>query len=169
MAHRRVTHTGKDSEGDITGLCNPTDGWYSRLTAAAIADIEAGTHSYYVEGGAGRTDIHVVHGPTRKYLRTDPNQIGADNLDDLPDCSPLREVLTSVVPIRLMWDADSTSTDLGTVESRLGDFADRLYDCTDGQWRIGRFLIHDDRSELSAKGRGVGHVHRSGPRLPLLV
>jgi hypothetical protein len=162
MADRRVTHTGKDSEGDITGLCDPSAGWYSRLTADAIADIESGAHTYYVEGASGRTDIHVVDGPTVKYLRTDPNQIGADNLDDLPDCSPLRQVLSSDVPIKLLWEADSTSTDLASVESRLAGFADRLYDCTDGQWRVGRFLIHDDRSELSSKGRGVGHVHRTG-------
>ena len=72
MADRRVTHTGKNLDGDITGLCNPDAEWYSRLTALAVADIEAGAHTYYVEGAGGRTNIHVVDGPHGKYLRTDP-------------------------------------------------------------------------------------------------
>lgn len=73
----------------------------------------------------------------------------------------LPEVLASDVPIRLMWQATAKGTDLSTVESRLAGFNDRLYDCTDGQWRVGRFFIHDDKSELSPTGRGVGHIHRT--------
>lgn len=161
MADRRVTHTGKNTQGDITGLCNPAEEWYSRLTARAIADIESGTHRYYVDSDSGRTDIHVVDDPDGKYLRTKANEQGSDNLDVLPTCTPLSEILVSDVPIRLLWDADSSTTDLATVENRLAGMADRLYDCTDGQWRIGRFLIHDDRSELAPKGKGVGHVHRT--------
>lgn len=161
VAERRVTHTGKNADGDITGLCNPEEDWYSRLTAAAVADIESGTHSYYVEGTGGRTRISVVDGPNGKYLRTAANRASADNLDDLPNCQPLSEALVSDVPIRLLWQADSSTTDLGTVEGKLSGFADRLYDCTDGQWRIGRFLIHDDRNELAPNGTGVGHIHRT--------
>ena len=70
--------------------------------------------------------------------------------------APLSEVWASKVPIRLMWRANSGLADLSTVENRLRQFNDRLYDCTDGQWRVGRFLIHDDRSELSPTGQGVG-------------
>lgn len=162
MADRRVTHTGKNADGDITGLCNPEAEWYSRLTAQAIVDIDTGAHTYYVESGGDRTNIQVVNGRHGKYLRTEANETSADNLDDLPTADPLFEALISDVPIRLLWDADSSTTDLGTVEGKLSGFADRLYDCTDGQWRIGRFLIHDDRSESSPNGTGVGHVHRSG-------
>lgn len=73
----------------------------------------------------------------------------------------LPEVLASDVPIRLLWQATASGSDLSTVENRLKAFNNRLYDCTDGQWRIGRFFIHDDRSELSPTGRGVGHIHRT--------
>ena len=161
MANRRVTHTGKNADGDITGLCNPKMAWYSRLTAQAVLDIQSKTHRYYVEAGGQQATIQVVNGPSGPYLRTRANNKSVDNLDDLPNCRPLSEALVSDVPIRLLWNANSSSSDLGTVESKLGDFADRLYDCTDGQWRIGRFLIHDDRSELSPQGTGVGHVHRT--------
>lgn len=131
------------------------------MIADAIADIESGDHSYYVQTGRTRTNIHVVKGRYGKYLRTDPNKQSTDNLDDLPLCHPLSEVLVSDVPIRLMWNADSSTTDLGTVEDRLRGLADRLFDCTDGQWRVGRFLVHDDRSELSPTAAGVGHIHRT--------
>lgn len=84
MASRRVTKTGKDKDGDITKLCGPT---WSASRAAAIRDIEFGYNSYYVQDGRGRTaDVHVVNGPTGKYLRTDPNSSCSDNLDNLPDC-----------------------------------------------------------------------------------
>ena len=80
----RVTATGKASDGDITRLCGR--GW-STSKATAIADIETGTFSYYVQDGNGRTaDVHVVNGPTGKYLRTDPNSSCSDNLSSLPDC-----------------------------------------------------------------------------------
>lgn len=161
MADRRVTHTGKSRNGNILGLCNPAEEWYSRLSADAIADIESGTHSYFVATAGARTDIHVVDAPVGKYLRTEANSRSSDNLDDLPTCQPLREIVASDVPIKLLWNASSSATDLGTVEGTLRGMADRLYDCTDGQWRIARYLIHDNRSELSSKGEGVGHVHRT--------
>ncbi len=74
----------------------------------------------------------------------------------------LPEVLASDARIKVLWNATATGTDMATVEDRLGDFNNRLYDCTDGQWRVGRFLIHDNRSELSDTGNGVGHIHRTG-------
>ena len=85
MADRRVTQTRKDSDGDITALCNPSAGWSPRLKNSAIGDIENGTHTYYVQS-TGRTDIHVVNGPTGKYLRTTADSGSANNLDNLPDC-----------------------------------------------------------------------------------
>ncbi|MBI4289614.1 MAG: hypothetical protein HY671_14455 [Chloroflexi bacterium] len=74
----------------------------------------------------------------------------------------LPEVWASHLPIKVLWRATATGNDLSTVESRLREFNNRLYDCTDGQWRVRLFLIHDDRSELSSTGKGVGHVHRTG-------
>ena len=84
MADRRVTSTGKDIYRDITSLC----GWWGRATKAeAIRDIEYGLHTYYVQDIFGRrANIHVVNGPSGKYLRTDPNSSCSDNLDNLPNC-----------------------------------------------------------------------------------
>jgi len=86
MADRRVTHTGKDDDGDITKVCNPTAGWSPRSKNDAIRDIEDGDHTYYVQDSKGRSDIIVVHGEHGKYLRTDPDGRAENNLDDLPDC-----------------------------------------------------------------------------------
>jgi len=84
MADRRVTRTGKDTNGNITSLCGS---WGSVTTATAIREIESGTNTYYVQDGYGRrADVHVVNGASGKYLRTDPNAICSDNLDNLPDC-----------------------------------------------------------------------------------
>lgn len=85
MADRKVTRTGKDNDGDITSLCG--DGfWSPRAKAGAISDIELGLHSYHVMSGGKRVGIHVVNGPSGKYLRTDPDATSKNNLDDLPDC-----------------------------------------------------------------------------------
>ncbi len=83
MADRRVKQTGKDPEGDITALCGD---WGRRVKTDAIRDIETNTHTYYVQEGGQRTDIHVVDGPTGKYLRSDRDPSSANNLDNLPDC-----------------------------------------------------------------------------------
>jgi len=87
MADRAVTQTGKDSDGDITGLCNPSAVWSPRRKADAISDIENGLHTYHVPWTTGRTEIRVVNGPNGKYLRTDRDNTQKNNLDDLPDCS----------------------------------------------------------------------------------
>ena len=80
----RVTSTGKDSDGDITALCGA---WGRTSKADAIREIESGVHAYYVQDSySRRADVHVVNGPTGKYLRTDPNSSCSDNLDSLPNC-----------------------------------------------------------------------------------
>ena len=83
MADRQVTSTGK-LFGDITALC----GWWGRTgKAVAIREIESGLHTYYVQDLYGRrANVHVVNGPSGKYLRTDPNSSCSDNLDNLPNC-----------------------------------------------------------------------------------
>lgn len=85
MADRRVTHTEKDSEGDITALCNPYS-WGQRAKADAIRDIENGIHTYYVDAAGSRSDVHVVSEGGDKYLRTDADTTSRNNLDNLPDC-----------------------------------------------------------------------------------
>ena len=86
MADRRVTQSRKNDEGDITALCNPAESWSPRFKANAISDIENGTHTYYVDRAGHRTSIHVVQGPTGKYLRTTADSGSSNNLDNLPHC-----------------------------------------------------------------------------------
>ena len=86
MADRGVTRSRKDEDGDITALCNPGQSWSPRPKRDVINDIESGQHSYFVQASGGRVDIHVVDGPSGKYLRTDPDKTTRNNLDDLPDC-----------------------------------------------------------------------------------
>lgn len=78
----------------------------------------------------------------------------------------LPEVWACDLRIKVLWNATATGGDLSMVENRLRDFNNRLYSCTDGQWRVGRFLIHDNRSELSSTDKGVGHIHRTGTHGP---
>lgn len=87
MATRRVTATGKDSDGDITKLCHGGMAWSPRSKANAISDIESNAHAYYVEDRQGRrADVHVAGSGSSKYLRTDPDSSCPNNLDNLPDC-----------------------------------------------------------------------------------
>jgi hypothetical protein len=80
--------------------------------------------------------------------------------------SRLPEVWASDLRVKLEWEANPVGSDLSAIESTLVGFNNRLYDCTDGQWRVGRFLIHDRRSELGSKDKGVGHVHRTDTHGP---
>jgi hypothetical protein len=86
MADRRVTHSRKDPDGDITALCNPGQTWSAALKSEAIRDIEGGSHTYYVDRAGYRTNVQVVVGATGKYLRTTADPSSANNLDNLPDC-----------------------------------------------------------------------------------
>ena len=87
MTRRAVYRTGKDSDGDITKLCNHGQHWSPRLRAGAISDIESGAHQYYVPWPDGTTtEIRVVNGTNGKYLRTDKDGTTKNNLGDLPDC-----------------------------------------------------------------------------------
>ncbi len=87
MTDRQVTKTRKDEEGDILALCNDATFWSPRDKEDAIIDIESRLYRYFVTWPDGKeTDIHVVEGPTGKYLRTDRDDTSKNNLDELPDC-----------------------------------------------------------------------------------
>lgn len=85
MADRRVTRTRKDNDRDILALCSETT-WSPRYKEDAIRDIEDHIHRYYVLVSGDEVDIKVVQGFRGKYLRTDPDKTGRNNLDELPDC-----------------------------------------------------------------------------------
>ena len=86
MAARQVKATGKNSDGDITALCNSGETWSPRSKAGAIADIEGALHTYHVGSGSSQTAIEVVNGATGKCLRTVADGSTGNNLDELPDC-----------------------------------------------------------------------------------
>ena len=86
MADRRVTATGKDSDGDITRLCNSGELWSPRSKADAVRDIETKTHSYYVDRAGHRSEVHVVTVGSKKHLRTNADKTSDNNLDNLPNC-----------------------------------------------------------------------------------
>ncbi|WP_437686501.1 DUF3892 domain-containing protein [Sorangium sp. So ce176] len=87
MAERQVTRTGKNTNGDITRLCNHGEHWSPRTKSEAIRDIDSGVHTYFVSWPDGRrTEVRVVSGPTGRYLRTDRDSTTRNNLADLPDC-----------------------------------------------------------------------------------
>ena len=86
MADRRVTKSGKDKDGDITSLCNPTGTWSPRRKADAIADIDSKSHRYYVNEAGHETDVRVITRDGKKHLQTTADKTSRNNLDNLPDC-----------------------------------------------------------------------------------
>ena len=88
MEKRIVRATEKDMDGDITALCNNFESWGRVSKTLAILQIEFKMYEYYARGiGAYKeSEIEVVDGPNGKYLRTKPDGIAANNLDNLPDC-----------------------------------------------------------------------------------
>ncbi|WP_277209237.1 DUF3892 domain-containing protein [Isoptericola croceus] len=83
MTDMRVTHSGKDRQGDIISI-GVKDQWVESAETA-IKNIELGRARYYVPWQSGSTWIKVVNGTTGKYLRTDRDGTARNNLDDLPD------------------------------------------------------------------------------------
>jgi hypothetical protein len=85
-----------DKNGKITGLLihsrgandvMTNQGWFTRQ--AIIDHINSGQTYMTISIGNGvwsmGAEVHVVHGKSGDYLRTDRNQIEADNLDSLPE------------------------------------------------------------------------------------
>lgn len=84
VVSRKVTKAGKDKDGDITSLCGS---WGSTSKVTAIAEIKAGTVSYYVQQpGTSATRVIVAGSWPREYLKTEPDGQVANNLDALPNC-----------------------------------------------------------------------------------
>jgi hypothetical protein len=89
MAYRiRVQCVTTNSHGTIThigGKRSDNSNW-KETVEKAIAQIENGTHQYYVSRNNKETDVEVVDGSAGKYLRTKPDSSTGNNLSDLPDC-----------------------------------------------------------------------------------
>lgn len=69
MADPRVTRTAKDSEGDITALCNENEPWSGETRTRSSTTSSLGANRSFVDEGTGRSVVQVVNGPTGKYLR----------------------------------------------------------------------------------------------------
>jgi Protein of unknown function (DUF3892) len=68
------------------GGSNP-DGTHWRLSLAeAVADIETGRRSFYVEDGGRRVRVIIAVHEARKYLKTEADGYSPDNLLSLPQC-----------------------------------------------------------------------------------
>jgi Protein of unknown function (DUF3892) len=64
-----------------------SDGTRWRQTLAeAIADIETGRRSFYVEAGGRRVRVIIAVHERRKYLKTEADGYSPDNLLSLPEC-----------------------------------------------------------------------------------
>lgn len=86
---RYVTQTGKDSDGDITALCNPSSYWRKVSKNQAIHEIDNRINQYAVSVHGREVEVIVRrHSQTgMKYLTTSPDGYSPNNLDDLPNCT----------------------------------------------------------------------------------
>ena len=98
MADRIVTHTFRNTEGDIVAIGNPEDSWQQRHKEWAISDIVAGRHRYFVQGSGGSLrPVDVISHASGPYLRARADSDTDNNLDNMPelDLSPWEVVLDS--------------------------------------------------------------------------
>ena len=72
MADRRITHSRKDTRGNITAVGYPGQYWSPRPTADAIRDIESRAHTYFVQWPEKRTEVRVVQGRHGQVLAHRP-------------------------------------------------------------------------------------------------
>lgn len=84
MSHRKVTHSRRDRQGDITHLGNPYEYWSPRAASDIITDIRTNAHTYYVPFQRGTVQVVVRQGTYRPYLATEPDNNLGNNLDNLP-------------------------------------------------------------------------------------
>lgn len=77
-AHERILNIG--------GV-NPDGARWKRSQQQAVADIEAGTYSYYVSVGGRNVDVIVATSQYgNKYVKTTADGEQPDNLLSLPEC-----------------------------------------------------------------------------------
>jgi hypothetical protein len=81
---REVTSV-KKKVGKITHVCNDGATWSPVAVSQAIQEIQAGTAKYFARRGDSAALIKVVSdGRGGFFLRSQPDQTSADNLDNLP-------------------------------------------------------------------------------------
>ena len=78
---KKITGIREDKNGRNTHVT--VDG-VTRPVGAVIQDINRGIAHRTDPPKGGGAPVHVVDGPTKPYLRTNPNNKSRDNLDNLP-------------------------------------------------------------------------------------
>lgn len=85
---RVVTNSRRNAQGVIEALCNPDESWSPRLVSDVIEDIETASFRYVVNDLLFGPGIHIVRMPnSNAYIRSNPDLLAANNLDNLPPCS----------------------------------------------------------------------------------
>jgi hypothetical protein len=74
-------------------------------------------------------------------------------------CAQYPNLVRTELRVRLDWSASPNDPRTQRVVSLLHQFNNRLYDATDGQWRIRKFHIYDVRGPISSDADGVPLIH----------
>lgn len=86
MGNRYVSRTGKDEAGEISLLCSPGAPWSPKTRLAAIRQIEAGSHRYWMSVQGREIPIEVAEGPRGKILHAKGRAGSTNGLRELPNC-----------------------------------------------------------------------------------
>ena len=86
VGNRYVSRTGKDEANEITLLCSPGAYWSPKTRQAAIRQIEAGSHRYWISQEGVTVLIEVAEGPRGKILHAKGRTGSVNGLRDLPNC-----------------------------------------------------------------------------------
>ena len=147
MADRTVTHTARNTHGDIVAIGNPQSDWHQRRVEWAISDIVAHRHEYFVSGNSGPIRIGIVNDSDGPYLRTFPDSTGENNLDELPvldlrpwevafDHAEILAVHAALVPHGTLGQVlllGGNEHDPANADNPLGFFNTRVYDVATNQ------------------------------------
>jgi hypothetical protein len=83
MSTKQVTHARRDKDGDITHLGSTSPYWVTDARTI-ISEIEGWRNSYVVAVAGRWVKVIVKQGTYRKYLATEADGYGKNNLDNLP-------------------------------------------------------------------------------------
>jgi len=83
---RKVTHSRKDEDGDITHIGNLSATWNIISKAQAIKDIENKDYRYYVNEAGYESEVYVYTKNGNKHIKTTSDSTSKNNLDNLPNC-----------------------------------------------------------------------------------
>ena len=83
--HKKNRHSPHERIRRIGGRNNDGTRWWLTLDEA-IAGIESGRYSFFVEVGGRSIDVVIAEHERHKYLKTKADNYSPDNLLSLPEC-----------------------------------------------------------------------------------